>query len=278
MPWAPSTAVKALRQCDRLMSAFLDLHRPGEPLLCPNPWDVGSARLLESLGFEALATTSSGYAASLGKLDGSATREETIAGAAAIAAAVSVPVTVDFEDGFGATADEVAVSVRLAADAGLAGCSLEDWDGERFYPVDVAAARIAAAIAVAGDDIVVTARADNFVHGVDDLGDTITRLQAYEAAGAHILYAPGPDSLEEIEAVIASVSRPVNVLMRPGGPTVPQLAGAGVARITVGGSFAFVALGALVEAAEELRGPGTTDYARQGAIGQKAVAKAFRRD
>jgi 2-methylisocitrate lyase-like PEP mutase family enzyme len=170
----------------------------------------------------------------------------------------------------------VAESVRLAADAGLAGCSLEDWDGERFYPIDVAAARIAAAVAEAGDNIVLTARVDNLVHGVRNLEDTIARLQAYEAAGAHVLYAPGPDSIEEIEAVISSVSRPVNVLMRPGGPTVPELAAAGVARITVGGSFAFAAFGALVEAAEELRGPGTTNYARLSAAGQKAAATAFR--
>jgi len=258
------------------MSAFLDLHRPGDPLLCPNPWDIGSARLLASLGFEALATTSSGHAASLGHLDGSASRDDTIAHAAAIAAAVPVPVTVDFEDGYGATADDVVVSVRLAAEAGLAGCSLEDWDGERFYPVDVAASRIAAAIAAAGDDIVVTARADNLIHGVDDLADTIARLQAYEEAGAHVLYAPGPDSIEDIRVVIGSVSRPVNVLMRPGGPTVTELAAAGVARITVGGAFAFAAFGALIEAAEELRGPGSSNYTRLSGIGQRAAKEAFR--
>ena len=254
---------------------FLELHRPGDPLLCPNPWDVGSARVLASLGFEALATTSSGFAATLGRLDGDATPEENLASAAAIVAAVPVPVTADLEDGYAPAPEGVAETVRRAIDAGLAGCSVEDWDGERFYPIDVAIARIEAAAAAAGDRIVLTARADNYVHGVQDLDDTIARLQAFEAAGAHVLYAPGLEHLDHIRAVVSSVSRPVNVLMRPDGPAVTELAAAGVARVTVGGSFAFAAFGALAEAATELRDKGTTGYARLSAIGQRTASQAF---
>jgi 2-methylisocitrate lyase-like PEP mutase family enzyme len=256
-------------------SKFLDLHRPGDPLLCPNPWDVGSARLLSSLGFEALATTSSGFAATLGRLDGNATPEESLASAAGIAAAVEVPVTADLEDGYAQTPEGVAETVRRAIGAGLAGCSIEDWHGDSVYPREEAAARIEAAVAAAGEDIVLTARADNHFHGARDLDDTIARLQSFDAAGAHVLYAPGLQSIDDIRAVVAAVSRPVNVLMRPNGPTVADLAAAGAARITVGGSFAFAALGALVEAATELRDIGTTEYARLSAIGQRAASEAF---
>jgi 2-methylisocitrate lyase-like PEP mutase family enzyme len=257
------------------MTGVLELHRPGDPLLCPNPWDVGSALLLSSLGFRALATTSSGFAAMLGRLDGDATPDENLASAAAIAAAVTIPVSADLEDGYSPTPDGVADSVRRAVDAGLAGCSIEDWDGERFYPVEVATARVIAAVTAAGDDIVLTARADNYFHGVQDLDDTIARLRAFEAAGAHVLYAPGLDRMDDIRTVIEAVSHPVNVLMRPNGPTVTELAAAGVARITVGGSFAFAALGALTEAAKELRDEGTTGYSCLSAIGQRAASHAF---
>jgi 2-methylisocitrate lyase-like PEP mutase family enzyme len=257
------------------MPSFLELHRPGEPLLCPNPWDVGSALVLASLGFSALATTSSGFAATLGRRDGDTTPDETLSSAAAIAAAVSVPVTADLEDGYSETSDGVADTVRRALSAGLAGCSIEDWSGDQVYPLDVAAARIGAAAAAGGGDIVLTARADSHVHGFDDLGDTITRLQAFEAAGADVLYAPGVDQIEDIKRVIAAVSRPVNVLLRPGGPSVGELAAVGVARITVGGGFAFAALGALTEAALEIRDAGTTGYTRLSRIGQQAAAAAF---
>lgn len=258
------------------MPGFLELHRPGQPLLCPNPWDVGSARLLASLGFHALATTSSGFAATLGRMDGQTSAEESLASAAAIAEAVAVPVTADLEDGYAAGPDEVATTVRRALAAGLAGCSIEDWDGERFYPIDAAAARIEAAVAAAGERIVLTARSDNHIHGVEDLGDTIARLQAFEAAGAHVLYAPGLAEISDIREVIASVSRPVNVLLRPGGPGVSELAGVGAARITVGGSFAYVALGALTEAARAFRDSGDTGYGRLAKVGQDAAAQAFR--
>lgn len=258
------------------MASFLELHRPGEPLLCPNPWDVGSARVLESLGFKALATTSSGFAATLGMADGEPSPKQSLASAAAIASAVSVPVTADLENLYAEDPAGVAMMVRRAAASGLAGCSIEDWDGDRTYPPQVAAARVEAAVGAAGDELVLTARADNHFHGVHDLNDTIARLQAYEAAGAHVLYAPGPDRIDDIRRIVAAVTRPVNVLLRPGGPTVAELADAGVARVTVGGSFAFAALGALTEAALELRDAGTTEFGRLSRIGQRAVSDAFR--
>jgi 2-methylisocitrate lyase-like PEP mutase family enzyme len=253
------------------MSAFLDLHRAGEPLLCPNPWDVGSARILATLGFPALATTSSGFAATLGQRDGVPTRDAVLAYASAIVTATDLPVTADLEDGY----DDVAETVRRAIGTGLAGASIEDWDGEAFYDLATATARVAEA---AGDDLVLTARADNFFHGVTDLDDTLTRMRAFDHAGAHVLYAPGLERLDDIRTLVDAVSKPVNVLMRPGGPTVAELAHAGVARITVGGAFAFAALGALVEAAEELRDHGTADYSRLSAIGQRVARQAFAED
>jgi 2-methylisocitrate lyase-like PEP mutase family enzyme len=259
------------------MPSFLELHRPGEPLLCPNPWDIGSAKVLASLDFKALATTSSGFAATLGRLDGEPTAEQSLDAAGAIAAAVSVPVTADLENGYGTEPEGVATTVRLAVGAGLAGCSIEDWDGERVYPTQVAAARVEAAAAAAGDEIVLTARADNHVHGVKDLADTINRLQAFEAAGAHVLYAPGLDDIGDIEKTVAAVTRPVNVLLRPAGPTVAELAAAGVARITVGGSFAYAALGALAEAAIEIRDKGTSNYTQLSSLGQRIAMDAFNR-
>jgi 2-methylisocitrate lyase-like PEP mutase family enzyme len=257
------------------MSGFLDLHRAGDPLLCPNPWDVGSARILAALGFQALATTSSGFAATLGQPDGVPTGDDVLASAGAIAAATALPVTADLEDGYGPDDADVAETVRRAIDAGLAGCSIEDWNGEAFYDLATATARVAAAVDAAGDAIVLTARADNAVHGVTDVDDTLARMQAFDRAGAHVLYAPGLDRLDDIRALVDGVAKPVNVLMRPSGPTVAELADAGVARITVGGAFAFAALGALVEAAQELRDHGTTGYARLSAIGQRAAQEAF---
>ena len=213
------------------MTAFLDLHVPGEPLLMPNPWDAGSAKLLESLGFRALATTSSGHAATLGRLDGNVSREEALGHAAAIVAATEVPVSADLENGFAHDAGGVAETVRLARDAGLAGCSIEDYTGDDddpIYDVGAAAERVAAAVeaAHAGDaHLVLTARAENHIHGRDDLADTIRRLQAFQEAGADVLYAPGLRRLEDIREVVASVDRPVNVLALPGAPSVSELAG-----------------------------------------------------
>ncbi|MGB2709892.1 MAG: isocitrate lyase/phosphoenolpyruvate mutase family protein, partial [Conexibacter sp.] len=212
---------------------FLALHRPGQPLLLPNPWDAGSAVLLASLGYEALATTSSGYAATLGRLDGGLTRAEALVHAAEIVAATALPVSADLENGFGDRPEEVAETIALARETGLAGCSIEDFSGrdqEPIYPLDLAAERVAAAARAAHAGparMVLTARAENHLHGRTDLADTIARLQAYEQAGADVLYAPGLGSIEQIHAVVAAVERPVNVLMRPGGPPVAELAAAG---------------------------------------------------
>ena len=263
------------------MSDFLALHRPGDPLLLPNPWDVGSTRLLESLGFRALATTSSGFAATLGRLDYSVTRDEAIAHAADIVGATSLPVSADLENGFADAPDAVAETVRLAVGAGLAGCSIEDATGRDegpIYCLEHAVARVEAAAeaAHAGDaPFVLTARAENHLHGRDDLGDTIARLQAYEAAGADVLYAPGLVRIEEIREVVQSVGKPVNVLARLHSPSVAELAEAGVARVSVGGAFAFAAYGAAVEAARELLDAGTYGFSAGSAVGAKATRAAF---
>jgi 2-methylisocitrate lyase-like PEP mutase family enzyme len=259
---------------------FLDLHRPGSPLLLPNPWDQGSARVLAALGFQALATTSSGFAATLGRLDGSVSRDEALAHAAAVVAATELPVSADLENCFADDAAGVARTVALAVEAGLAGCSLEDFTGEADAPIyDIAAAaeRVAAAADAAHAGpvrLVLTARAENYLHGRPDLADTITRLQAYQAAGADVLYAPGLTSLADIRQVVAALDRPVNVLAVAGAPSVGELAGAGVSRVSVGGAFAFAALGALADAATELRDRGTYGYLAGTAAGRQAIKRA----
>jgi len=260
---------------------FLALHRGERPLLMPNPWDAGSAKLLASLGFEALATTSSGHAATLGRLDGSVTRDEAVAHAASIVQAVDLPVSADLENGFADDPAGVADTLRRALDAGLAGCSVEDSTGrqdEPIYDAGLAAERIAAAAEIAhGGDVhlVLTGRAENYLHGRRDLADTIARLQAYQEAGADVLYAPGLTSLEDIRQVVASVDRPVNVLALADAPAVADLAAAGVGRISVGGSFAFAALGAVVEAARELSTEGTYTYWERARAGAKGARAAF---
>src|SRR4051794_12669698 len=259
---------------------FLDLHVPGRPLLMPNPWDVGSARVLARLGFPALATTSSGFAATLGRFDMSVTRDEALAHGAAIAAAVDVPVSADLENGFADDPAGVAETVRRARDAGLAGCSVEDAtgrDGQPIYDAGLAAERIAAAVEAAGDGFVITARAENFLHGRPDLDDTIARLQSFQAAGAHVLYAPGITTPEQIGAVVTSVERPVNVLALPAAPPVADLAELGVARISIGGAFAFAALGALVEAGRELLEQGTYGFWAGAGLGRRTIEDAFPR-
>ncbi len=264
-----------------LAKRFLDLHRPGDPLLIPNPWDAGSARLLASRGFEALATTSSGFAATLGRVDNSVTREEALTHSAAIVLATPLPVSADLENGFADDAEGVAKTVRGAVDAGLAGCSIEDSTGredEPLYAIEHAAERIAAAAEAAGGRLVLTGRAENFIVGREDLGDTIARLQAYQEAGADVLYAPRLTRIEDVRSVVESVDRPVNVLAWIGLPPVSELAAAGVSRISVGGWFAFSALGALVEAASELRERGTYGYIDAARDGAAAAARAFADD
>jgi 2-methylisocitrate lyase-like PEP mutase family enzyme len=265
----------------QLAQGFLGLHRPEQPLLLPNPWDVGSARLLASLGFRALATTSSGYAATLGRLDGTVTADEALAHAAEIVAATELPVSADLENGFADSPEGVAETARGAVAAGLAGFSVEDFSGDPttpFYEPEHAAERVRAAAAVAhagGARLVVTARAENHIHGRDDLPDTIARLQAYQEAGADVLYAPGLTTADAIRSVVESVDRPVNVLARPGAPTVAELGALGVARISVGGAFAFAAVEAVVSAARELSETGTYDFLRRSAAGAAAVREAF---
>ncbi len=262
-------------QCAR---RFLGLHRPGRPLLLPNPWDVGSARLLASLGFDALATTSSGFAATLGKLDGTVTRDEALAHAAAIVEATELPVSADLENLFAETTDGVAEAAAAAVAAGLAGFSIEDYSGSEIYERAEAAERVAAAAEVAHAGparVVLTARSENHIRGRDDLDDTIARLLAYQEAGADVLYAPGLASAAEIEAVIAAVDLPVNVLARPGLPPVSELAALGVSRVSVGGAFAFAAIAAVVEAATEFRDRGTYGFETATGQGAKAAREAF---
>jgi 2-methylisocitrate lyase-like PEP mutase family enzyme len=260
---------------------FLSLHSGSSPLLLPNPWDPGSARLFAWLGFDALATTSSGFAATQGRLDGALDRDDVVDHAAAIVAATDLPVSADLENGFGDGPEAVAETVRLALHAGLAGCSIEDFTGrpdDPIYDISLAEERMAAAAEAAhGTDLglVLTGRAENYLHGHPDLPDTITRLLAYERAGADVLYAPGLTSLDDIAQVVTSVNRPVNVLARPGGPTVSELAGVGVARISVGGALCFAALGAVVEAARELQEHGTYGFLERAGVGLKAARAAF---
>ncbi len=264
-----------------LAQRFLDLHQPGRPLLLVNVWDLGSARVMESLGFEALATTSSGHAATFGRLDGSVTRDEALEHAAALVAATDLPVSADLENGFADDPDGVAETVALALEAGLAGCSVEDSTGDPaapIYALDHARARVAAAAEVAHSGtrtLVLTARAENHLHGRDDLDDTIARLCAYAEAGADVLYAPGLARAQEIARVVQSVGRPVNVLVRDGAPTIAELAELGVARVSVGGAFAFAALGALRAAALELRDRGTYSFLERASAGAQAAREAF---
>jgi 2-methylisocitrate lyase-like PEP mutase family enzyme len=245
--------------------AFLALHHGDGPLVMPNAWDEGSARLFAHLGFTALATTSSGFAATLGRLDGGVTREEVLEHSARMAAATDLPVNGDLEDGFGDDPSEVAETMQLAVDAGLAGGSIEDFTGDRddpIYDLPLAVERVAAAVegAASGGGMVVVARAENLIKGRPDLPDTIRRLQAYQEAGADVLFAPGLIDPADITAVVSSVDRPVNVLARPGGPTVAQLGELGVRRISLGGSLAWVAMDAVATAARELHDAGTFGF------------------
>lgn len=263
---------------------FRRMHHGPTPLLMPNPWDAGSARLLVSLGFTALATTSGGFAATLGRRDGAVTRDEAIGHASQIVAAVEAPVSADLEDCFAEDPAGVAETVRMALDAGLAGCSVEDFTRQPdrpIYDLGLARDRITAAAETAhgGDvELVLTARAENHLHGRPDLDDTIRRLQAYQEAGADVLYAPGLTALDDVARVVASVDRPVNVLALPTGPPVAQLASVGVARVSVGSAFANAALGALVTAGKELLEAGTYGYWELAATGSAAARAAFGSD
>jgi len=239
-------------------AAFRALHE-GEPFVIPNPWDAGSARVLEALGFEALATTSSGFAFTLGRLDSNATLGEVAAHVDQLARATDLPVSVDLENGYAADAAGVAHAIERVAEAGAVGGSIEDWDpADGLYELDEAVERLAAAVEVVRGlafPFVLTARAENHIRGNPDLADTIARLQAYEGAGADVLYAPGLRTVEEIREVCDAVTRPVNVLAF-GDLSFAELAGAGAQRVSVGGGLAFVAVAAFADAARAIREDG----------------------
>ena len=250
---------------------FRELHKGPGAFIIPNPWDVGTARILAHLGFKALATTSVGMAFNLGKRDGGVSETETLAHCRTIVAATPLPVSADLEKGFGDSPEEAARTIRLAAETGLAGASLEDYSGDREAPIfdfSLSVERIAAAVEARNAikaDFVLTARCENFLHNRIDLDDTIKRLQAFEKAGADVLYAPGLRDLDTISTVCNSVSRPINVVMGLPGTTfgVKELSDVGVRRISVGSSLARLAYGAFVHAAQEMQQKGTFDFSAQ---------------
>ena len=237
---------------------FRALH-DGAAFVIPNPWDAGSARVLAALGFKALATTSSGFAFTLGRLDGGATLDEVCAHTAELDRATPLPVSVDLENGYSVDAAGVAAAIAQVAEAGAVGASIEDYDPTgRLYEMTEAVERVAAAVEAAHGlafGFVLTARAENHIRGNPDLGDTIARLLAYEAAGADCLYAPGLRTADEIRAVCQAVTRPVNVLALPG-LSLPEIVGAGAQRVSVGGALTWVAVNAMADAAREIRDHG----------------------
>jgi 2-methylisocitrate lyase-like PEP mutase family enzyme len=252
---------------------FRTLHERNETFIIPNPWDVGTARLLAHLGFEALATTSMGYAFSLGRRDNTLNRQETMVYASAIASATNLPVSADLENGFGDAPEVVAETIRLAAASGVVGGSIEDATGRTDHPIyqlDEAIERVRAAVLAARTlpfPFIVTARAENHLHGRPDLKDTIRRLQAYQDVGADVLYAPGLATKDDIAAVVSSVDRPVNVVMGLQGVqlSLSELSAIGVRRISVGSALCRAALGTFLRAAKEMRERGTFTFANQAA-------------
>ena len=237
---------------------FQALHA-GEPFVIPNPWDAGSARVLEALGFQALATTSSGFAFTLGRLDGNVTLDEVVEHVEMLVGATDLPLSVDLENGYGADPWHAAVAVTRAAEAGAVGGSIEDWDpAGHLYELPHAVERVAAAVEAAhgpGWPFTLTARAENHLRGNPDLDDTITRLRAFEEAGADVLYAPGLHTVEEMRAVCDAVSKPVNVLARPS-LSLAEIVDAGAQRISVGGALTWAAVNAFAAAATEIRDRG----------------------
>lgn len=253
-------------------AAFRALHERDEAFIIPNPWDIGSARMLASLGFEALATTSAGMAFALGVKEGGVSPDDVLAHCRALVVVTDLPVSADLEKGFGDSPESAAETIRVAAATGLAGGSLEDFTGDDAHPIfpfDLAVARIEAAVTARDalpNDFVLTARCENLIHGIDDLVDTICRLQAYEAAGADVLYAPGLRDLESVRRVCQAVTKPVNVLPFAGsGFTRANLSAAGAKRISGGSLLARVAYGAFLAASREMVDAGSFDYARNAA-------------
>ncbi|HWY59977.1 MAG TPA: isocitrate lyase/phosphoenolpyruvate mutase family protein [Terriglobales bacterium] len=260
--------------------AFRALHQREKAFIIPNPWDVGTARLLAHLGFEALATTSAGYAFSAGRRDNSIDRDETLAHVTAIASATDLPVSADLENGFGDAPKTAAETIRLAAETGLVGGSIEDVPGRTNsapYELEQAADRVRAAAEAARNlpfPFTLTARAENYLVGRPDLKDTIERLQAYQEAGADVLYAPGLRSKEDIASVVSSVDRPVNVIMGLQGAqlSLAELSAIGVKRVSVGSALSRAALGAFLRAAKEMREHGTFTFAADAVSYQDITA------
>ncbi|CAN7463768.1 isocitrate lyase/PEP mutase family protein [Mesorhizobium sp. LjNodule214] len=252
-------------------TAFRRLHEEPGAFVIPNPWDIGTARILAAMGFRALATTSAGMAFSLGVAEGQVSREATLSHCRAIAAATPLPVSADLEKGFGDSPQSAAETIEAAAGIGLAGCSLEDHTGRRddpIYDFALAVERIEAAAQARralSDDFILTARCENFLWGRPDLDDTIRRLRAFEKAGADVLYAPGLHDLGMIRTVCGAVTKPVNVVMGMPGATfgVAELADAGVKRISVGSALARLAFGSFVRAAREMRSAGTFRFSEE---------------
>jgi 2-methylisocitrate lyase-like PEP mutase family enzyme len=248
---------------------FRALHQRDHAFIIPNPWDIGTARMLSRLGFEALASTSGGYASSVGLLDGAVGREAMLAHVSALASATDLPVSADLENGYADAPEMVAETIRLAAAAGVVGGSIEDATGHKeqpIYDLTLAAERVRAAAESArtlGFPFTLTARAENYINGRPDLRDTIQRLQAFQEAGADVLYAPGLTSKDDIATVVRSVDRPVNVLMGLPGATLnlAELSAIGVRRVSVGSALARAALGAFLHAAREMQQDGTFGFA-----------------
>jgi 2-methylisocitrate lyase-like PEP mutase family enzyme len=262
---------------------FRALHQRDRAFIIPNPWDAGTAKMLALLGFEALATTSAGYAFSAGLQDGAVGRDAMLEHVAAIVAATDLPVSADLENGFGDSPEMCAETIRLAAAAGLAGGSIEDVSPRpegRIYAFEHAVERVRAAVEAAHAlpaRFTLTARAENFIAGNPDLKDTIRRLQAFQEAGADVLYAPGLKSKEDIAAVLSSVDRPINVLMPTVGLAldVTTLSAMGVKRISVGGSLARAALTAFLRAAQEMQQRGTFTFGN-GLVSYKEINDMFK--
>jgi len=258
---------------------FRALHQPGAPFVIPNPWDEGSARILEGLGFKALATTSSGFALTMGRRDYGVTRDEVIGHCREIAGAVDIPVTADLENGFGASPEDARETIRLAAETGLCGGSIEDSTGDKAKPIydqSLAVERIDAAVYAARKSkhgFVLTARAEAFLYGQGDLDRVIARLKAFEDAGADVLFAPGLPDMDAVRAVCGAVSKPVNVLIigKLAQHSVEEFAAAGVARLSIGGGLAWSAYGTLSDAASILS-RGKFDCLGANADGAKTVS------